>query len=328
MNECVLRILHDGILGIPMENFDFNSPFTHYYLHAFERIRKPWLLIEPLFSLTPLSNDQYKNQDDIYSYTKEILQRRITELRNGAPRKMSLMDFFIKISEEHPNFTNDDIINEITTFMSATITISRLFYHSERKKFQGQESVATTMTFTLYYLAKHQDVQEKVMEEQRSINFDKGEMTLDMTKQMAYLKQCINETLRLYPAGPVLARITTEDVTVGEITIPRGTNLFISPCSTHRLEHIYPDPEMFDPERFSADNIKKRHPYAFIPFSVGPRNCIGYKFAYLEMISILSTLLRNYHVSLVPGKENLTVYFRITPRAKGGVWLKLTPRKS
>ncbi|RZC35451.1 p450 domain containing protein, partial [Asbolus verrucosus] len=139
----------------------------------------------------------------------------------------------------------------------------------------GQDSVGAALAFSLYFLAVHQDVQNNVLEELNSIfgNTDRLETFEDVIK-MKYLEQCIKETMRLCPSVPMFCRRLTEDVPIGKYVFPAGTNLFISPFVTHRLPHIFPDPLKFDPERFSPENISKVHPYAYIPFSAGPRNCI------------------------------------------------------
>lgn len=79
----------------------------------------------------------------------------------------------------------------------------------------------------------------------------------------------------LYPSVPVVARCLGEDVKCGKTILPAGCEIFVIPYATHRLEHIYPEPEKFIPERFLPENCEKRNPYAFLPFSAGPRNCVG-----------------------------------------------------
>lgn len=110
--------------------------------------------------------------------------------------------------------------------------------------------------------------------------------------------------------------------------LPRGSEIFVIPYATHRLAHIYPDPEKFDPQRFTQENIDKRNPYAYLPFSAGPRNCIGHKYAILEMQTVISKVLRNFYLMPVPGKTTIEPLFRITLRASGGLWVRLEPRNN
>lgn len=98
---------------------------------------------------------------------------------------------------------------------------------------------------------------------------DKRMPTMKDIREMRYLEQCVKETLRLYPSVPLIARKLNDDIRCGKYTIPSGSNIMIFPYATHRLRSIYPNPECFDPDRFSPEQCEKRHPYAFIPFSAG-----------------------------------------------------------
>nr|CAD7204217.1 unnamed protein product [Timema douglasi] len=221
-----------------------------------------------------------------------------------------LVDRIVEIADQSNKFNDEDIIQEVCTFMLA-----------------GQESVATAVTFTLFLLAKHPDVLSRVLDEVDAVL---GELpnvpTLGALRKMCYTEQCIKEALRLYPSVPIIARTLSEDVPMGKVTLPKGCQVIITPYATHRIPHIYPNPEKFDPDRFLPENMRGRHPYAYIPFSAGPRICIGYKFAMLEMKMLLGEILRKYHVTTVPGKEELCIKYRITIRASGGVWLQFAPR--
>lgn len=132
----------------------------------------------------------------------------------------------------------------------------------------------------------------------------------------------------MYPSVPIIARKIGEDVQCGKNVLPRGSEIFVIPYATHRLAHIYPSPEKFDPQRFTQENIDKRNPYAYLPFSAGPRNCIGHKYAILEMQTVISKILRNFHLMPVHGKTTIEPLFRITLRASGGLWVRLEPRNN
>lgn len=234
------------------------------------------------------------------------------KMGNSASISPCLLDFMIGLSEQNPAFTEDDIVDEACTFMLA-----------------GQDSVGAAVAFCLFLLAQNADCQTRCKQEIDSI-FAIGDpmrsTSMADLRSMRYLEQCILETLRLYPSVPLIARRLGEDVKIGRHNLSAGTNVLILPYATHRIPHLYPDPERFDPDRFTSEKIEARSSYAFIPFSAGPRNCIGYKFAMIEMKTIVSTILRQYELVPVLGRTKIDAVFRITVRASGGLWIRFKER--
>lgn len=237
--------------------------------------------------------------------------RRQAIVNGEESKRKCLLDFMLEISHNNPSFTEDDIVNEACTFMLA-----------------GQDSVGGGVAFCLFLLAQHPEYQQQCMDELNEIFEDDDRApTMQDIRQMRYLEQCVKEALRLYPIVPMIARRTGEDIRIGKNIVPAASNILIFPYATHRLPNIYPEPHKFDPERFSPEQTKKRHPYAFIPFSAGPRNCIGYKFALIEMKTIVSTVLRDFELLPVKGKTTIDPIFRVTIRATGGLWVELKKRR-
>lgn len=189
-----------------------------------------------------------------------MIASRREALENGEVfDQKCLVDYMVEISKNNPSFTDRDIMNEACTFMLA-----------------GQDSVGAAVAFCLFLLAQNPDCQEKCYQEVYDIfENDDRPPTIKDIREMRYLEQCVKETLRLYPSVPLIARKISEDIRVNKCTIPAGSDILIFPYATHRLPDIFPDPERFDPTRFSPEKNEARHPYAFIPFSAGPRNCIG-----------------------------------------------------
>lgn len=126
-------------------------------------------------------------------------------------------------------------------------------------------------------LANNQNIQQQVVDEINGIFHDPNEeMTIQKLNELKLMERCIKESLRLYPSGPFISRVISEDfVTHNNFEIPKGTVANILIYDLHRNPDVFPDPEKFDPDRFLIENVKNRHPYAYIPFSAGPRNCIG-----------------------------------------------------
>jgi len=142
--------------------------------------------------------------------------------------------------------------------------------------------------------------------------------------------QVLKEALRLFPPVPMHSRGATKEIDLGHgHIIPSGTNIIMIPYIIHRDPRYFPDPEKFDPERFSPQNSVGRHPYAYTPFGIGRRMCVGHVFATMEAKTILSTVLRRYRVTEIEDgikglEDTLKLSFVISP-AKG-IRVKLVPR--
>ncbi|KAK7870820.1 hypothetical protein R5R35_014409 [Gryllus longicercus] len=197
--------------------------------------------------------------------------------------------------------------------------------------FEGHDTTEAAISFAIYLLACHSDVQEKVLEELKSV-FDWSQPlqpTIQQLGELKYLEMVIKEALRLYPPVAAILRDITNDErlpSTGHV-IPDGTVMIVSPWAVHRNPEVYPDPEKFDPERFSAGETARRHPYAFLPFSAGPRNCIGQRFAILEMKSVLAKVIWNFEMFVEPGFTALPGW-KIILKSINGVRIRLEDRRT
>lgn len=144
---------------------------------------------------------------------------------------------------------------------------------------QGYDTSALTMSHTILFLAMHPDIQDKVVEELKNVFYDENEIPdYDIVSKLVYTEMVIKESMRLLPVVPFIVRTTTEDLKIvtQNLTIPAGVLINIPIYHIHRdPKHWGPDSHKFNPENFSEENMAKRHPCSFIPFSYGPRNCIG-----------------------------------------------------
>ncbi|GAB0087595.1 hypothetical protein DMENIID0001_019230 [Sergentomyia squamirostris] len=192
----------------------------------------------------------------------------------------------------------------------------------------GFETSSSTMTFALYELAQHQDLQDKARNEVlRILAKYNGEYTYEACMEMKYMDQVINETLRKYPVAETLVRSTTSDYKLPnhDFVIKKGSGVLISVYSIHHDPEIYPDPERFDPERFTEEEIAKRHPMAWLPFGEGPRMCVGMRFGMMQTRVGLANFLEKYRIRTTP-KTPIPIV--IAPNsnvlaAKGGMWLQI-----
>ncbi|XP_060533560.1 probable cytochrome P450 6a23 isoform X2 [Cylas formicarius] len=167
----------------------------------------------------------------------------------------------------------------------------------------GFDTSATTLTFVLYELAKHPDVQEKAREEVRDfLSKHDSELTYEAIHDMTYLSQVISEAHRLYPPVPTLSRVCINDYKISgsDVTIEKGTPIVVSVLGLGADPEYFPEPNKFDPERFSPSGSTKNNTSVHMPFGLGPRNCIGLRFGIMEVKLGLAMILDKFEVCTGP----------------------------
>ncbi|KAL1397135.1 hypothetical protein pipiens_002574 [Culex pipiens pipiens] len=158
----------------------------------------------------------------------------------------------------------------------------------------GSDTSGTQMTYIALALAVYQEYQEKVYQEICSVYPLDQELniTADSLQQLQYTEMFLKECMRLLTVGPALVRKNLATVDLGDIKVPPGNTLILSVYNLHRRKDIWgPNADQFDPEHFSPERSAGRHPYAFIPFSAGNRNCPGNRYAMINMKTILVHLI-------------------------------------
>ena len=144
--------------------------------------------------------------------------------------------------------------------------------------FAGHETTANALAFTWYMLATHPEIEAKLQAELECVLGGRAPAYSDLP-QLRYTRMVFEETLRLYPPAYSMGRTATGADMIGGVTVPKGSIVSIYPYVTHRNPALWPDPERFDPERFAPDRVAGRHRFAYLPFGVGARVCIGAHFA-------------------------------------------------
>lgn len=215
--------------------------------------------------------------------------------------------------------------------------------------FEGHDTTATGLVFIFFLLGQHKEVQQRVYEEIKSLveeTEDRDLVTADFNR-LTYTDRVIKECLRLYPPVPLISRDLTEDfqLSSGQL-IPKGTQVNVHIYDMHRDPDQFPNPESFDPDRFLPEESAKRHPFAYVPFSAGKiasilrqwtyftyaisgmRNCIGQKYAMLEMKSCLLDVLINYQIEPVTKPEEIVFYLDLVLRTKNPVKVQFLKRKN
>jgi cytochrome P450 len=166
----------------------------------------------------------------------------------------------------------------------------------------GHETTASLLTWALYWLGRRPDIAEQVTAE-IDAEIPSDSPSMEELKKLPHTSRFINEILRLYPPAWTIARNAVEEDMVLGYRIPAGAIVMLSPYLAHRWGQVWPDPSRFDPDRFAPDVARDRHPFAYFPFSLGSRICIGMQFSLMEARLVLALILRRFRVQGLSGPE-------------------------
>ncbi|MBZ0118572.1 MAG: cytochrome P450, partial [Sandaracinaceae bacterium] len=181
----------------------------------------------------------------------------------------------------------------------------------------GHDATSHALSWTFHFLSEHPEVQERIRAELAQLDGVEAPGP-DELQKLAYMRMVANEALRLRPPGAIIARQVVQDDELGGVKLAAGSWVVLCPYVTHHLPEVWQEPECFLPERFSAENSKGRHPFAFYPFGSGPRICIGNHLAMMEIQLVLLHLLRRYRFAH-PAGTVIEPTWRATLQPRGGM---------
>ncbi len=178
----------------------------------------------------------------------------------------------------------------------------------------GHETTAAALTWTWYLVSRHPDACAAL--EAEADRTPDGALGLEAAESLAFTHQVVQEALRLYPPGWLFTRRTLEADELGGFPVAARTDVFISPYTLHRHPDFWDAPEEFQPQRFAGVDAKERHRFAYIPFSVGPRHCIGENMAMFEMLIHVNRMARRFHLTRIDqGPIELEAQINLRPRS-------------
>ena len=311
-----LSIICETSMGVdlPIDETD-GSQFKEWYENVvsvlFQRQLNPVLRSDWIYSWTKNGKVYYKAYNQIRQFVNEVIEKRL-EFRKSPQAFASKRRIFIDTlldAYESKEIDVDGILNEVTTFVNA-----------------GYETTATSLAWALYCIGRDKRVQEKLYKEVSSFNKD-GALALEDLKELKYLDLVVKESLRLHPAIPRIARKIDDGTVLGGITLP-SCSFVVDILLMNRNPKTWESPLLFLPERF--DNFEKetkKSAFMYIPFSAGPRNCIGQRFAVSELKSALYHLVRCFEISSLQKEDELEETFDLTHGCKNGLILTAIPRK-
>lgn len=307
MEACFSQLTLD-VIGKAVFNYDFNalntdSPLIQAVYTALKETEQRATDVLPLWKITalaPLIPRQRKalqavslirqTTEELIAKCKQMVdaeeQARFEEgyINEGDP---SILRFLIASRDEvSANQLRDDLLSMLVA---------------------GHETTGSVLTWTLYLLANNPTQMRKAQQEVDEVLGDRQQPNMQDYAKLKYVMRCVNESMRLYPHPPVLLRrAMVQDELPGGYTVHRGQDVMISVYNIHHSPAVWDDAEAFQPERFSLDTPtpnEQNTDYRYIPFSGGPRKCVGDQFALMEAVIAVAVILHQFDAELTPGQE-------------------------
>ncbi|CAL1294907.1 unnamed protein product [Larinioides sclopetarius] len=318
-----LDIICETMFGVKTGDSENDIP---QFVKSFRRVNElfavrmfqVWLWPNCLFKLSKDGKETMHHVKVVHDFTRNIIQQKLKRYSRdqrdqGNRKRKALLDFLLDRHMEEGELSEEDIREEVNTFASA-----------------GHETVSISIVWALYLIGLYKDVQTKIHEElDKVIGKDTTREVLEKDlNDLEYLDCVLKEASRLYPAAPWFGRKFPKDTpsNICGHVIPKGTACVVLTYFLHRDEEVFLDPEKFDPGRFSAENCHKIPEYAYIPFAAGPRNCIGQRFAMMEIKIIMSSILRNFSIESLDTRDIVKPFLYVTLHPSVPVRIRIRPR--
>ena len=254
-----------------------------------------------------------QNRDLKFAFRFRSLTKLVQELINR--RRQTSAEHFDFLSmlmatrdrETDQPMSDKELIDEVLTLIVA-----------------GHETTAAALAWTWYLISQHPEAQAQLQAEADRAGDDQT-LGLDAAESLAFTHQVLQEALRLYPPGWLITRRTLQADELGGFPIAPRTDVFISPYMLHRHPAFWSEPEEFRPERFAGADAEERHRFAYIPFAVGPRHCIGENIAMFEMLVHVHAMSRRFRLTRA-GNEPIELEAQINLRPRSNLMMTVEAR--
>ncbi|XP_037039616.1 cytochrome P450 4d1-like isoform X2 [Bradysia coprophila] len=265
---CTLDVICEAAMGIELNaqrnaNLEYVNAVREINHIITSRIASSFNRSDIIFRFSSLYKQQTKTLKILHGFTDAVIRERRQKLlaqRNSAQsdsvvsedeatKPTTFLDILLQGNIDGNPLSNSDIREEVDTFM-----------------FEGHDTTKSAISFCFYSLARYPEVQQKCFEEIRNVLGDDRSKTVSCNdlNNLPYLDLVIKETLRLFPSVPVMGRMLSEELTLGNFTIPKGTTLGFSPIQLARLSNLFQDPLEFRPERFLEDTTTEKFTFSYV----------------------------------------------------------------
>ncbi|CAL8085352.1 unnamed protein product [Orchesella dallaii] len=313
--QCSFGISSETMMGVDLEETEkgagalFCQNLELFMRKSLQRWYRPWQLLPWVWHR---SSDYKESMEALNSMIK--VSSKVLEKYKEKMGTEEMTDTMIEVMVR--NGMDDRLIfNEIGAMLAI-----------------ANDTTPLSAENVLFMISLHPEHQNKCREEIDAVYAEhskgkQGSLGFEALKELKYLERCIQETLRINPLTILLRRLEAPLRINEELLLPAGISIMIPPNVVHHLPQHYPNPGKFEPDRFLPEQVRVRHPYAYIPFSAGPRNCIGMKLAMIELKVMLATILRNFEVGTPDTKEDVQIVLEGTMKPSKPIRFNLTKRK-
>uniref|UniRef100_A0A1I8PZN1 Cytochrome P450 n=2 Tax=Stomoxys calcitrans TaxID=35570 RepID=A0A1I8PZN1_STOCA len=335
LSELIPRFTLNNIcetaLGVHLDDLsdgdEYRKQISQVEEFFIERIKNPLMSFDFIYHHFGPGKHYVKSMKKLHAFSEGIIEKRRKVLGD-------LLQFqeFNKIEEDEKNIYRKQRYAMLDSLLRAEreglIDHAGICEEVDTFMFEAFDTTSMNLIFVLMCLANYADMQKKCYQEiQEHVGDDLSKLDMQQLASLKYLEYFLKETQRLYPSVPAISRQCSEDIVFDEkILLPKGTFVSIYIRDIHRNPKYYEEPEIFKPERFFPQQVEHRHPFAFIPFSAGQRNCIGQKFAMLEMKTLLVYVLKKFILEPITKPESLRFSSGLLLRTSTNVQIQLKAR--
>lgn len=310
-NNCALDIVLESSMGFEEQvqvkgDTDYVKALIRYTILYMVRTTQPFMSNDFFYyTMTPSGRQAWHHLQTMRRHTQEIFDTRKKKIQLELQEKKErskfepLIDILLRTHLVDKELTEEQVIKQLETFT-----------------FAGFDTSALAISYSLFNLGHNPSIQDELYEEITNIvgSDVQSDIELEQLNRMVLLDAVVKETLRMFPSVPVIIRETNEDLVVNGYTVPKNTSVGITIYWLHNDKELWPNPEVFDPKRFL--NKSSNEVDNFLPFSNGPRSCIGKQFAMNEVKIVVAHVVRNYRMVTVTRREDLKLAVDIVLKPK------------
>ena len=322
---AMLDVICETSMGVKVNALD---SFDSEYIRAVSEVKRLLLkrmlnpFIESIYQFTSSGKLFYKHLSTLHNFTIDIINKNISSRNKLSHNKEGNI-----ANSNHPYNKRKQVFLDILLdlYDKGEIDIDGIREEVDTFMFEGHDTTSAALSWTLYEIGRHPEIQKKLHDEIDSVSSTDCPL-LDKIRSLKYMECVIKESLRLHPPVPGYGRTLEKDLVIGENVIPLGTAMAISVLSVHMNPAYWDNPSAFLPDRFESEDFLKRNPYCYIPFSAGPRNCIGQKFAMIEEKIFTYYILLNFKIKAIQTPDELEAGVDLIMHSLNGINIEFCSR--